>query len=468
MSYRLRHISPESKMSHHALMHVFRDLYPLHLLDELLSQCQRREQREKKLNLLFIFSFVIAQGLFARLSKSSVLLQLSSGLRLLSEDFSTAQLPTDAALCYRLTQLGVTPLRLLFRRVCHPLATLQTPGAFALGKRLMAVDGTLEDVAETPANANYFGRHTQQEKSRTPFPQLRCLYLLECGTHAIVDAVLAPVRHSERAMLHELLRSVQSDMLVLLDRGLFCGWFFEALQQRGADGLARLSSGILTTPVRQLADGSMLVQMLPRSGNGLHAPLVLRVIAYRISDPSVPGYGHLFRLVTTLLDPQQAPAASLIALYHERWEIEETIDELKDQQTLAGCPLRNKTPEGVYQQMYGILLAHYALRVLMHEAACQLEQDPDRVSFTRAVQLVRLAVRDWLHVADEHHQGLKQRLLADLASRLLPPRILRCNERVVKQRFSKFARKREQHRYGYTLRQQALPDFTLVSAVLLI
>jgi Transposase DDE domain len=314
----------------------------------------------------------------------------------------------------------------------------------------------MEDVADTAANAVHFGRLTEGN-SRSPFPLLRCLYLVECGTHAIVDAILAPVRKSEQAMAKGLLRSIEPQMLVLLDRGFFCGWLLEALKTRGAEALVRLPSGVLGYPLRYLPDGSYLAQLLPAHSAGLQAPLTLRIITYRLSDPSLPSAERPIRLATTLLDPKQAPAAELMRLYHERWEIELVIDEIKNHQCLAGRTLRSKTPEGVYQEMYGLLLAHYALRALMLQVAEEADLDPERISFSLTVELVGRAVRAFVQAAPCEHARLKAQLLRELAQAPLPARTLRLQERVVKRRFSKWKRKRDSQFFSYHERARTQP-----------
>jgi hypothetical protein len=290
------------------------------------------------------------------------------------------RLPTAAALVYRRRQLGTPVMRHLFQHVCHPMATEQTKGAFRFGLRLMAIDGTLDEVADTPANALYFGRMSSG-KHQSPFPQVRCVYLAEVGTHAIVDTVLAPCRVAEQQLVPLLLsRTVQPDMLVLMDRGIVSAAGLSVLvHQRQAQALARLKINQYTHAERVLSDGSYLVTLHP-----VGLPEVqVRVIEYHIEPhtaerlaefPSSQTSNHadphqLHRLVTTLLDPQLAPALELICCYHERWEIEACIDEQKNHLRLSGQPLRSKEPALVRQELYGLLLAHYIVRWWMHQSA---------------------------------------------------------------------------------------------------
>jgi hypothetical protein len=365
-------------------------------------------------------------------------------------------------------------MRHLFQQVCRPMAPEQTKGAFRCGLRLMAIDGTLDEVADTTALAQYFGRMSSG-KHQSPFPQVRCVYLAEVGTHAIVDAVFAPCRVAEQRLVPVLLsRAVQPGMLVLMDRGVVSAAELSMLvHQRHAQALARLKAGQFTHAEQVLADGSYLVTLHPL---GLPAVQV-RVIEYRIeprtaerlaefpssqtvnrADPS-----QVHRLVTTLLDPQQAPALELILCYHERWEIEACIDEQKTHLRLSGQPLRSKEPALVRQELYGLLLAHYLVRWWMHHSACEANLDPDRLSFTHAVEVLDTACYEFALVAPEEFPRLQARLLADLRepASLLPPRRLRFYPRTVSRAYSAFHRKRPGQQ-GFILKQQTFLDILLI------
>lgn len=459
MPFSLRQFNADDKFCQAINLDVFSELYPPETVTQVLTQCHANEQRARKLTMSAMVYYVIALSLYPRLSLAGVFRQLVRALRFLWPDPSLV-LPGKGALSTRRTQLGPTPLRRLFRRVCHPLATRQTKGAFWRGFRLMAIDGTLQDVADTPANTNFFGRITSGKNS-SPFPQMRCLYLAECATHAIVDALLGPCRVSEHRLAWPLLRSIQAGMLVLLDRGLFSGALLHGLCKQRAHGLSRLESHVLTKPYRRLHDGSYLAWLFPTSGP-TRLPLLLRVIPYRIADPQVPGSWQQGRLVTTLLNPKTAPAHELLQLYHERWEVELTIDEQKTHQRLANLPLRSRTPAGVLQEMYGLLLAHYAIRFLMHQAALQADLDPDRLSFTVALQALDTAIYEFALLAPCDHATLKQRLLAALRVDLLPPRRLRFQARVVKRPLSAFRRKRPWHVPGIELKGVHVHDLLLI------
>ena len=471
MSFKLQQIPSESKLCQHLRMQVLETCYPRELVSDLLTQCHAWEQRERKLNHLVMVYYIIALSWFRQFNVTEVFAHLCRGLRWLWPD-DTIGLPTGGALVARRQSLGLIVLRRLFRQCCRPLATPETKGAFALGMRLMAVDSTLDEVPETAENAVHFGRLTTG-KSQSPFPLVRCLYLVEVGTHAIVDAVLARCRASEHTLAQVILRSIHAGMLVLTDRNFVAVNWMVAVQQRGAHALSRLAAGCFTHRVRTLVDGSYLIH-LRLKGNVV---VTLRVIEYflrpevaqdlallpvsRTSRPSAPTTRH--RLVTTLLDPVQAPALDLICLYHERWEIELVIDEVKTHQRLSPQPLRSKSPELLYQELYGLLLAHYAVRAWMHQSALQGELDPDRLSFTHALHVLDTASYDFAISAMEQGPRLTQRVLADLRDpkTLLPPRRLRFCPRVVKRAFSSFRHKQRWH-LSFSWKHAAFQDLLLI------
>jgi hypothetical protein len=446
MPFSVRQIALDDKLCHHVNLEVLQEVYPRETVEQVRSSCHAWEKREKALTMVAIVYLVIALTLFPRLTVGGVLRRLASGARFLWPD-PREELATDGAICQRRQQLGVTVMRQLFRRCCRPLATPTTKGAFYRGRRVVAIDGTCEDVADDRHNANYFGR-INSGPTQSPFPQLRALYVLECATHAIFDAVAAPCRVAEARLAPLLLRSITAEMLVLLDRGLFAGPLLEAIRDKGAHILAGWESHVLTHPCTRRTLGSYLAWLSPQASHGLHKPLLLRVISYQIYAPDLPCHGEQRRLVTTLLDPKQAPAQALIDLYHERWEVELSIDEHKTHLRLAQHPLRSRRPHTVLQEFYGMLLLHYGLRCLLYRAATQGHLDPDRLSFCQAVELVQQAVYEFAIVALPERPALLERLLGDLRSCRLPARRLRFNARVVKRPLSRFRRKRYWHLDG--------------------
>jgi hypothetical protein len=446
MRYRLRDIDAERKFSSTLTVEALHEAIPQEAIRAVLEDAHLQEQRERKLTLAATVWLLIAMNLFTSLALDAVFGKLAKGLRYIWPD-PTLVLPSASALTYRRYQLGARPMVSLFKQLCQPLATPATPGAFRFGLRLMAIDGTKEDLPDTPANAAYWGRHTAT-RGDSAFPQVQGVYLVECGTHAIVDAGFWPYHTSERIGGRRVLRSITPRMLVMWDRGFHEYDLIAAVGQRDSHVLSRLPAGVHPEYVRSLPDGSYLAYIYPTAWRRRRAGerLLVRIICYTVTDPRLVGYGEEHRLLTTLLDPQMAPALDLARLYHERWESELVVDEIDTHQRLAGRVLRSQCPVGVVQELYGMLLAHYAIRVLMHQAARTAEIDPDRISFVRALEVVRDAIAEFQMTTPEQLPHLLGRVLRDMVSKLLPERRPRLNPRVVKRKMSNFKLKRPEHR----------------------
>jgi hypothetical protein len=389
----------------------------------------------------------IAMNLFTEEAIDDVLAKVLQGPRFLRP--ADEWLPASAsAISQRRKQLGVAPLQALFQEVCRPVAAPTTPDAFLFGLRLMAIDGTSEDVADTPENADYFGRHTGK-RGDSAFPQVKAVYLCECGTHAICDADFAACHTSERPGGQDLLRSVGPGMLVMWDRGFHSYAMCAGCLAQGADFLGRLPAHVKLSAVQRLPDGSYLAHLRPsdytRRKQGEYQ--LVRVMAYTLNDPGRPGHGQRHRLVTSLLEASSSPARELVSAYHERWEVEITIDELDTHQRRPRQPLRSRTPQGVLQELYGLLLAHYAVRAVMYDAAVQAGVAPDHLSFVNAVRILRNAVFEAQIVAQDQWAHWYTRLLRTIGREQLPARDNRCNPRVVKRKMSNFDLKREHHRH---------------------
>jgi hypothetical protein len=480
MPFRITQLPSEDKLCRTLSWPILEEFFPRQRLEQLVETFCGPTTRVRKLTLVLVLFVLICWHLYLRHSLGAVFLKLSSAERWLAEDEPEA-LPTRAAWTYRRKQLGVRLLRAVVAHCCVPLAHEDTPGAFAFGLRLMAMDGTLEDVNDTPANAAYFGRVAQGQTS-SPYPQLRCLYLVEAGTHAIVKVITAPCRAPETCLARGLLPAIQPGMLVLVDRGFISAALIQAIRARGAHVLGRLPQGIFTRKEQVLPDGSYLTTLDPRTCQGLSAPLQVRVIEYLI-DPVVaqqveqvtpsrmhsnssttnPQVRQVHRLLTTLLCPEQAPAAALCLCYHERWEVEETIDETRNQQRLSQQPLRSRWPKLVLQEFYALLLAHYLVRCLMVRAAHSQGLDPDRLSFTGTIQVLGQAiVQSAFHSPELTVRALK-RICADLTTpaQLVAPRRLRFNCRVVKHICTRFRRKRPEH-HNVSLKHTRFADILLI------
>jgi Transposase DDE domain/Insertion element 4 transposase N-terminal len=286
------------------------------------------------------------------------------------------------------TRLGAEPLRRLYEHVVRPVATRATRGAWYRPWRLVSLDGSCLDVADTGENRAAFGR-PGASRGASAFPQLRFVALVENGTHVLFGARLGRFTDGETTLAHDVLTALRPGMLCLADRQFFGHALWQAATATGAELLWRVKHNLRLPRETQLADGSYRTTIYASEKDRRHKAngLQVRVVEYRLEG--IAGAEPLYRLVTTILDPAAAPAVELAALYHERWEIETALDELKTHLRGAGLVLRSKTPELVRQEFWGLLLAHFAIRGLMHEAALRAGEDPDRLSFLHAVRVVR-------------------------------------------------------------------------------
>ncbi len=447
MGFMLRQIAPSANLVEELSLDVFAATVSLPVVQAIVSQHGVATRRHRKLPAELALLLVVAMNLFTHDALDQVLRKLLQGLRLLWPD--PGFLPaTKSAICQARYHLGVAPVADLFHQVCRPMATPATPGAFLFGLRLMALDGTTEDVPDTPQNARAFGRPST-DRGEGAFPQVQGVYLVECGTHALVDGGFWPCHTSERVGALRLLRSVTPDMLVMWDRGLHSFEMARQTRDRGAQFLGRVPSKVKLTPLDRLPDGSFLAYLRPgdRQRRKTGERLLVRVITYTLTDPALPGYGETYRLITSLLDPEWAPARELAAAYHERWEIEITLDEIDTHQRLAHHPLRSQKPIGVLQELYGLLIAHYVVRRVMLDAAAEAGVDPDRISFLNAVRLICQAIPEFQLVAREERPRLYQRLVREIGRYRLPERKPRSNPRVVKRKMSNFPLKRAKHHH---------------------
>ena len=445
MGFKIRCLDRDAKLPEQSLLEGLERAIPYTTIQEVVATYQLTRQRCRKLSAEMGLLMAVAMNLWARQSLGRVLIKMIKGFRFIWPD-ETMQAATKGAISQLRYEVGAAPVVELFHRICTPMATEETPGAFLFGYRMMAIDGTVEEVPDTPDNARVFGR-SNGGRGESAFPLVRGVYLMEVGTHGIVDAGFWPYHTSERVGALRVLRSVEEGMLVMWDRGLHSFDMILRTRQQQAHFLGRVPASVDLKPVCFLSDGSYLAFLRPSDYARRKAGerLLVRVVEYTIDDPTLPGYGERHVLITSLLDENTAPALTLAQAYHERWEIELAIDEMDTHQRLAAQPLRSKKPVGIIQELYGLLLAHYAVRKLMHEAANQEHMDPDRLSFINALELICDAIPEFQMSAPEEHDRLYQRLLQDIRQHRLPERDHRCTPRVVKRKMSKFPRKRPIH-----------------------
>ncbi len=335
--------------------------------------------------------YVLGLALFSQAAYEEVMRNLVEGLAWADGWAQAWNVPTKAALFKARVRLGPEPLKALFAAVAGPLASEATKGAWYRSWRLMSIDGTSLDVADTPANAEAFGRPgSSRREGGGAFPQVRLVGLAECGTHALSDVAMGPCTTGETTLARGVLGSFRAGMLVLADRGFYSFDLWNQARATGADLLWRTKSNHVLPVDERLRDGSYLSH-LHEVVNFHRRPtgVVVRVIEYALDDPGRPLAENTYRLLTTILDPAAGPAAELAALYPQRWEFETVLDELKTHQRGPRVVLRSKQPDGVTQEVYGHLCVHYAIRWLMHAVALAADADPDRLSFTRSLRVAR-------------------------------------------------------------------------------
>src|SRR5258706_2482594 len=382
--------------------------------------------------------FVLAMALWSRLAQGRVWDKLTHWLQ--DRDPAAPQEPAGAsALSYQRALLGVEPLRRLFEQGTQLLCTPETAGAWYGGHRLMALDGSLFNVPDTQANEQAFGR-SRNQYGKGAYPQARAVMLTGCCRHATIDLHLGGYDEAEIHGAYAILPWLQRGMLLMHDANFFGGAYLEALTAKGVLALFALASTVAVERVRNLPDGSYLALLKPqgRVVYPMKRPLWLRVIEYQVTDERLGEPGHVYRLATTWLNPRTAPAQELLVLYHERWEIEIVVDEIKTHLRVQQKVLRSHTPQGVRQELYALFVVHYAIRALMYRSALQADLDPDRLSFTEAVFQICEAVAD-----ERGEQGAAvqswctERFLQRLRRHLLPEWRLRINRRELKQVYQK-------------------------------
>ena len=383
-------VKPESprRLSDLVSVGLMTQVFAPGVVDEVIAECGRTEQRHRSLSARTMAYFAIGMALHSEGSYEDVMGLMTDGLAWLDPEVEPVRLPSKSAIFQARARLGSAPVKALFDRVAQPLATGDSPESFLAGRRLVAIDGTTLDVADSAVNDEFFGRPGTAKGERSAFPQVRVVALAECGTHAIFDAELGAYAESEMALSKVLVDRLEAGMVLLADRG-FCSFdLWQQASATGADLLWRSKTNTKPRRIETLPDGSWLAE-LRRSNTKLNTEhVVIRVVDYDVDDGRNVEAGP-FRLFTTLLDPTEVSATELAATYAQRWEIESAFDELKTHQRGARTVLRSKSPELVKQEIWGHLCCHYAIRTLMFAAAHEAAVDPDRVSFVAALRISR-------------------------------------------------------------------------------
>jgi hypothetical protein len=415
------------------------------LIQQALRLAGRFNQRACKLTHEVTLWVVLAMGLLTHLP----IRQVFKHARRLRAGEDT---PSRSSLCEARQRLGVEPVQHVHALVVRPLATPQTPGAFYQGFRWMGLDGTVLDVPDSDANRDAFHR-ASGARGEGAFPQIRKVSLVELGTHVEVGVSVGGWQDSEQSLARPLWDLIPSDALLTEDRGFFSYDDWKALNSRGVKLLVRMKSHHVLKPIQRLPDGSYLAKIYP-SGHARAKDrdgIVVRVIEYTLDDPQRTGHGEIHRLMTNLLDAGQYPALELVSGYHERWEEEMVFDEQKTHQDprRAEKPanLRSQTPEGVFQELYAVSLAHFVVRALMVEAARPVRLDVDRLSFTGCLRILQCRLPECDSRTPRSFEAWYAAVLEELSKERIEPRRNRVNPRVIKRKMSKWKKTRPEHRH---------------------
>ena len=377
-----------SRITDYISLGVIAKFFPADKVHEVLNQTGRTSVRERDLPAHVVVYYVIALALYMRSSYREVLRCLLEGVQWLLDPSSAVKVAGKSGISQARSRLGAEPLKKLYAAMVVPIAESRTKGAWYRQWRLISLDGSTLDTADTGENDKAFGRPGSSRGS-SAFPKIRFVALLENGTHVLWAARMSKYATDELTLAQDVVPRLRKGMLCLADRFFPSYKLWQAAAQTGADLLWRTRQNARLDVDRRLPDGSYLSRIYASTSDrrNQRKGMVVRVIDYRLKD--VKDAEPIYRLITTILDPAQAPAKELAALYHERWEIETALDELKTHLRGAQIVLRSKTPELVEQEFYGLLMAHFAIRGLMHEAALRADEDPDRLSFLHSVRVVQ-------------------------------------------------------------------------------
>ncbi|MEK7810927.1 MAG: IS4 family transposase [Pseudomonadota bacterium] len=363
-------------------------VYPTELIHRILDEHGCNSRRIRSFPAVAGAYYCMALSLYPEAAYEEVFAVIAQGLAWTQSSPAPAPVAKSSISELR-SKIGSAPLCALMARACVPLADPDKhPAAFYAGLRLVAIDGSNFEVPDEEDNVKQFG-YPGSRTGHAGYPQAQCAVLVECATHAIISANIGPYRASEWAICKTLLASLAAGMLCLADRGFNGYQHWQEARQTGADLLWRSVENRQLPVIKMLEDGSYLSALYPdiKARRKNERGIEVRVIEYEL--PQLKGGATRYRLLTSLLDATTAPALELAKLYHERWQVEAVFDELKTHLQQRRRVLRSKTAELVRQEFYGWVLAHYAVRWLMHQVASEHQLLHAQLSFTAHVQLMR-------------------------------------------------------------------------------
>jgi hypothetical protein len=381
-------LPPGARITDYISLGVISKTFPASAIGAVLARTGKASLRRRDLPAQVVVYYVIALALYMQSSYREVLRCLLEGVQWLRDPSAGVRVAGKSGISQARTRLGWEPLRQLHDELVKPIAVRSTRGAWYRSWLLVSLDGSTFDVADEKVNEDAFSR-PGASRGASAYPQIRFVSLVENGTHVLFGSQMDSYRTGEIALAKAVLPRLRKGMLCLADRNFFGFELWQLARGTGADLLWRMKKNMRMACEKRLPDGSYLSHVYPSERDWRHQTngIVLRVIDYRLEG--IEGAEPIYRLASTILDPGKAPAGELAALYHERWEIETAFDELKTHLRGAQIVLRSKTPDLVRQEFYGLMMVHFAIRGLMHEAALKADEDPDRLSFLHAVRVVR-------------------------------------------------------------------------------
>lgn len=394
-------LSGGSRISDYITLGVVAKQFPKERVDAVLRDTGRSSIRHRDLPAHVVVYYVIALALFSQASCREVLRCLLEGVEWLMGAGAKLKVAGNSGISQARTRLGWEPVMRLHDEIVKPIATQATRGAWFRQWRLVSIDGSTLDIPDEKEHDATFGRPSAS-RGESAFPQIRFVSLVENGTHVLFGTRMGPSSTSEVVLAKDVLPALKEGMLCIADRGFYGFSMWREAHATGAELLWRLKSNLRLPREEGLPDGSFLTTVYSsdkdrRAGrNGQ----TIRVVEYALEcDVSMlddkPDEDQLYRLGTTILDPEAAPAKELAALYHDRWEIESAFGELKTHLKGRQTLLRSRTPDLIRQEFYGLMMAHFAIRGLMHEAALKGDVDPDQLSFIHAVRVIRRKLPRW-------------------------------------------------------------------------
>ncbi len=392
MAHSSKHLPNGNRITDELAMGILAKTYPTTQVREILQQQGKASQRERELPAHLMVYYVMGLGLWMGASCREVLRCLLMGVHWLLGNEKAYKVTGKSGITQARQRLGWEVMRAIYDEVVRPIGKKHTPGAWYRDWRVVSLDGSTLDVADSEENERAFGRPPASE-GNSAYPQLRFVALLENGTHVLFASRWGSYACGELSLAEEVIPQLQAGMLCLADRLFTGGPLWKKAVQTGAELLWRCKRNMKFACVQRLEDGSYLSYIYPERDDRRRHPedptcrLPVRVIEYRLRG--MHSKEPWYRLLTTILDPQQAPARELAALYQQRWEIETTLDEFKVHLRGPQVVLRSHTPELVQQEFYGFLMLHFAVRSFMHEAALSVNRDPDELSFVHAVHVLK-------------------------------------------------------------------------------